>query len=322
MPVKPIRKSDGRGIDPISTGAVPNTAMNIPRPFFRVHGMVRGLEAVPVSPQFEGRFGRMFRRLPPAVFSEAALHDLAAEGHVTAEQEEESTPETEADDEENVGPDATRPAISSGYTYWGQFIDHDLTFDPASSLQKENDPDALVDFRTPRFDLDNVYGRGPDDQPYMYQPDGVRFVLGRPLTGNSKDPNSRDLPRTGAGRAIIGDPRNDENVIVSQLQATFLRFHNRMADVMAVSDPNLFSTVQREVRFHYQWAVLFDFLKTIIGEDRLRQLLPHLGTKEQSPLEKPPALKYYDKPRNDLFIPVEFTVAAYRFSHAGRRAVD
>src|SRR2546428_1368524 len=149
-----------------------------------------------------------------------------------AEAEAKPTSEEENDDEENIGtPD--NPGISAGFTYLGQFIDHDLTFDPASSLQKQDDPDALVDFRTPRFDLDNVYGRGPDDQPYLYQDDGVRMLLGRPLTGNADDPKTRDVPRNspaaGPKRALIGDPRNDENVIVSQLQATFLRFHNRVA---------------------------------------------------------------------------------------------
>lgn len=104
------------------------------------HGGVRGSELLTRSPLFEGRFGRMFRRLPPAMFSEAALHALAT--IMIAEAEDEPTPETEVDDEENQG-------IAAGFTYLGQFIDHDLTFDPASSLMKQNDPDALVDFAIP-----------------------------------------------------------------------------------------------------------------------------------------------------------------------------
>src|SRR5438093_1175191 len=187
--------------------------------------MIRGLEPTPRSQSFEGRFGRMFRHLHPAHFDEATLTALGTA--MTAELEDPPTPEDQVDDEENSG-------ISAGYTYFGQFIDHDLTFDPVSSLDKQNDPDALVDFRTPRFDLDCVYGRGPDDQPYLYEDDGVRMLLGRPLTGNPHDPNTRDVPRNSPApgspkRALIGDPRNDENVIVSQLHATFLRFHNRIA---------------------------------------------------------------------------------------------
>src|SRR4029078_11298526 len=113
--------------------------------FRRLHGQLRGLsEAVPKSPQFEGRFGRMFRALPQAVFAESDLQKLAAA--MVAEEEDEPTPENDpqGDDEENAGPDRAQPAISAGYTYWGQFLDHDITFDPASSLEKFNDPDALI----------------------------------------------------------------------------------------------------------------------------------------------------------------------------------
>ncbi|MGC4036107.1 MAG: hypothetical protein QM764_09110 [Chitinophagaceae bacterium] len=110
----------------------------------------RGLLSTPQSSSLEGRFGRMFRTLPSATHS---VEDLAALGKaMVADPENPPTPETEIDGEENQGIDA-------GYTYFGQFIDHDLTFDPASSLQKQNDPNGLEDFRTPRFDLDNVYGR-------------------------------------------------------------------------------------------------------------------------------------------------------------------
>jgi heme peroxidase len=270
------------------------------------HGLLRGLQHIPRSPSFEGRFGRMFRSLPAAEFRPEILEQLARA--MTAEREEPPTPETERDAEENSG-------ISAGITYLGQFIDHDLTFDPSSSLQKQNDPDALVDFRSPRFDLDSVYGRGPDDQPYLFAADGVRMLLGRRLTGSPKDPNARDLPRShpaaGPKRAIIGDPRNDENVIVSQLHAAFLRFHNRVADHLGNAD---FETVQRFVRWHYQWVVVHDFLPTIVEAETLHHVLPHLmsGT---SLAEDPPRLRFFHW-RREPFMPVEFSVAAYRFGHS------
>ena len=229
----------------------------------RRHGSgLRGENLSRQSLQFEGRFGRMFRTLPGAHHTVADLTALAAA--MTAPAEATQTPEDDpnGDDEENHG-------ISAGYTYLGQFIDHDLTFDPASSLQKQNDPDALTDFRTPRFDLDNIYGRGPDDQPYLYQADGIRMLLGRQLTGSVNDPNgTRDVPRNTPSegppqhtpaadvprRALIGDPRNDENVIVCNLQSTVLRFHNRIADLLEArhGTPPAFEEVQRTVRFHYQ----------------------------------------------------------------------
>jgi hypothetical protein len=248
----------------------------------------------------------MFRLLPPAEFRPEILEELARA--MTAEREDPPTPETERDAEEN-------PAISAGITYLGQFIDHDLTFDPSSSLQKQNDPDALIDFRSPRFDLDSVYGRGPGDQPYLYAADGVRMLLGRRLTGSAKDPKARDLPRSnpaaGPRRAIIGDPRNDENVIIAQLHTVFLRFHNRVADHLKHAD---FETVQRFVRWHYQWVVIHDFLPTVVEEETLHHVLPHLknGT---SLAEDPPRLHFFHW-RNEPFIPVEFSVAAYRFGHS------
>ncbi|HEY6136553.1 MAG TPA: heme peroxidase family protein [Thermoanaerobaculia bacterium] len=271
----------------------------------RAHGLgVRGLDVPRRSEQYEGRFGRMFRSLPAAEHEEADLIALA--DAMTAEPEDDAD-ENVLDPEENRG-------IAAGYTYVGQFIDHDITFDPASSLQKLNDPDGLVDFRTPRFDLDSVYGRGPDDQPYLYeQPAGRKFLLGDPLTGNADDPDTRDLPRNAAtpARALIGDPRNDENVIVSQLQGIFLRFHNRIADLFPGAT---FPELQRIVRWHYQWAVLHDFLPTIAGEKNVFAVLPSLKH-DTSIYKDRPDLRFFHW-RNEPFMPIEFSVGAYRFGHS------
>jgi hypothetical protein len=272
------------------------------------HGAgVRGFNLAPSSPFFNGRFGRMFRALPPAEFganddeSQNALRKLGA-AMVSGE------------DAPKDGPDNEESGIPAAYTYLGQFIDHDLTFDPASSLQRQNDPDALIDFRTPRFDLDSVYGRGPDDQPYLYA-DGKKFQLGDALTGDAlgQPLNAHDLPRSSAtpARAIIGDPRNDENVIVSQLQGLFLRFHNKVASDHASAS---FADVQQEVRFHYQWVVLNDFLPTIVEHDVLHQVLPHLPQGSNVRLH-PPRLAFYHF-TNDMFMPLEFSAAAYRFGHS------
>jgi hypothetical protein len=205
-------------------------------------------------------------------------------------------------------PDAEESGIPALYTYFGQFIDHDITFDPTSSLVKHTDPDALTDFRTPAFDLDNVYGRGPDDQPYMY--DGTTFLLGDKIGGGS-DPNAQDLPRNNADpqRALIGDPRNDENSIVSQLQGLFLRFHNRTVKDHPEIDPRTdFDQLQRIVRFHYQFVVLNDFLPRIVHSSVLADLKTH-GRFDRNKLE-------FFHWKNKPFMPVEFSVAAYRLGHS------
>jgi len=260
----------------------------------------------------------MFRSLPPADFDDAALVKLATAMISPPELGKDGkptvTPETEIDDEENFG-------LPAGYTYFGQFVDHDITFDPLSSLVRLNDPDGLTDFRSPALDLDSLYGRGPEDVPYMYDPSGRKFLLGdRDLTGATSDGGAivaltKDLPRF-RGRAIIGDKRNDENVIVSQIQGLFLRFHNFLAD----SNPDLsFLEVQRLVRWHYQWLIIFDYLPRIIGRARVAQILPHiLGT--DSIYEDRPQLHFYC-PRNESFMPIEFSGAAYRFGHSMVRPI-
>ncbi|MGC4036108.1 MAG: peroxidase family protein [Chitinophagaceae bacterium] len=145
-------------------------------------------------------------------------------------------------------------------------------------------------------------------------------MLGRKLTGHTEDANSRDLQRNINQRAIIGDPRNDENVIVSQLQATFIRFHNRVANVLKKKDPSVtFEQVQQCVRWHYQWVVLYDFLPTIVGQKMLETVLPHIKL-NRSVYEERPKLEFY-KFKKSAFMPVEFSVAAYRFGHSMIRPI-
>jgi hypothetical protein len=277
-------------------------------PRIRPHGApVRGSALARGSSLFGGPFGRIFRALPAADFGPTDQDSIAA--LTTLAEKMVATPDP-ADPKDGV--DSEESGIPSAYTYLGQFIDHDLTFDPASSLQRQNDPDALVDYRTPKFDLDNVYGRGADDQPYLYE-DGRSFILGSALGGAAANQGARDLPRSlpqqagGAQRAIIGDPRNDENVIISQLQGLFHRFHNKLAADMKDKS---FDDVQREVRFHYQWLVLHDFLPTIVSDDVLQAVLPDRG----KTLVKP-NLQFY-RPKNEAFMPLEFSAAAYRFGHS------
>jgi len=262
------------------------------------HGnMIRGLASVNRSLHFEGRFGRMFRFLHPAHFgnTESEIIDrLTRLGNAMSATFD--PPKDGKDDEES--------GIPALYTYFGQFIDHDITFDPMSSLQKQNDPDALTDFRSPAFDLDNVYGRGPDDQPYLYDNAAVPgFLLGDAISGG--DAGARDLQRNQMGRALIGDPRNDENTIVSQLQGLFLRFHNRTVQ----DNPKLsFDDIQKLVRYHYQYVILEDFLPRIIHAQVLSDLREN-GRYAQS------KLKYFHW-KNSPFLPVEFSAAAYRLGHS------
>jgi hypothetical protein len=265
------------------------------------HGSgIRGLSNLNNIDGDGGKFGRLFKNLAPGRWSESDLAKLA-------------TAMTGTDGPQD-GPDPEESDFAAAYTYFGQFIDHDITFDPSTFQQQQSDPDGIRDFRTPRFDLDNVYGRGPADQPYLY--DGSKLALGEKLFVIERNPKARDLLRVSAAsdgnqRAIIGDPRNDENVIVSQFQGMMQRFHNRMVDLHPKST---FDQVQLEVRRHYQWAVLHDFLPKIVQEDVLNEVSPAIANDKLSFKDHPPVLKFYTA--KSPIMPVEFSVAAYRLGHS------
>jgi hypothetical protein len=266
----------------------------------------RGLAAFedPAKPSKSGRFGRLFDpdddQLSPEI-----LPKLASSMIGDGPDEDNSIFDDDVDDENRsrLGGDDARPLrITSGYTYLGQFIDHDLTFDPISSLAAQIDPDALLDFRTPRFDLDSLYGAGPDDQPYLYQPDGEKLVEG----------SGGDVVRMG-DRAVIGDPRNDENRIVVQLQHLFIRFHNRVIDLLRGQGitGQRFQRAQQIVRWTYQWIVLHDFLPRILKDVVAAEVQTAAARKQPFALTVKMSNSF-----GEPFMPVEFAGAAYRFGHS------
>ena len=218
------------------------------------------------------------------------------------------------DPEENI-------LVPAGYTYLGQFIDHDLTFDSTSSLDPASSAEP-TNLRTPRFDLDCLYGDGPDTQPFMYDPAGEKLLFKNdPVSPSAKptDLAAQDLLRNPNGRAIIGDKRNDENSIVSQIQLSFVKYHNAVVDELKKRDPNtwntpnkLFASARNEVRWTYQRLVVEDFLARIVHAD----VLSNLKGKTPAQRAKNYALYTEDKRSN---LPREFVAAAYRFGHSGVR---
>lgn len=242
---------------------------------------------------------------------------------------------------ETESSDSRIPTI---YTYWGQFIDHDVTANTDRNDVTDITKDAFIpldptqvtmdlkNLRRPQLDLDSVYGDGPDGDAHLFY-DGAKFRLG--VIGDNApgvripdvDDNERDLPRIGqlisqgvatedsfedslrnmeAFRRLpwIGDMRNDENTIVAQFHQAVLRFHNKVVDRLEGTVPadKLFAEARKLTTWHYQWLVINDYLKTITYPGIVDEIL--CGGR-----------KFYDPDNQREFMPLEHSVAAFRFGH-------
>ena len=279
----------------IATGSL---AVGIPASAARVNTTCTGSSS---------SYGRMFPNLGKANFGSSAIDALANANIAEAET---PTPEGQSDPEDNFD-------ISAGYTYFGQFIDHDLTLDDRpNDLTTPTDVRSLVNLRTPQLDLDSLYGQGPSKSPTLYNTDGMHLLTGKTLTG-SADKGSMDLPRSTNGQAIIGDPRNDENRIVAGIHSSFIRLHNKYIDQVKRAHPRwtasqIFAEARRQTIWNYQSIIVNDFLPQIAGRRAVDSVVTPTRTGYST------RLGFYNMCAQ---MPVEFSVAAYRFGHSMVRSV-
>ena len=216
----------------------------------------------------------------------------------------------------DAGPWDSRD-LPAGYTYFGQFVDHDLTFNNSPlDLRPSTDLKELSNLRSPFLDLDHVYGDGPESgrstQLYYGDAGAERFRIGLTsasdalgLPGGTPD----DVPFCG-DVPMIGDRfdlRNTENLILRQLHVIFLKFHNAVLaklpehqneQGLPPNAENLFAQAKRLVIWVYQYAVWHDFVMTVTN-NRAQQL------------------RINEACRTEPFhLPVEFALAAFRFGHS------
>jgi hypothetical protein len=223
-----------------------------------------------------GRYGRMFD-LPALDVDDTILRRLGAVGGFCDGGECKEDSEVEA-----------------GWPFFGQYVAHDLTAD-RSPLRAHNDLGALRNMRSPRANLEALYGGGPGGSPYLYQRDDPAKLL----------ENDGDLPRNQQGIALIGDPRNDVHVFMGQMQVAFIAAHNLLVDRLRedeVAESDLFDEARRSLSWHYQWLIVSEFLPGLVGQELIDEVFRN-------------GLRFY-RPEPDPFIPVEFADAAYRYGHS------
>jgi hypothetical protein len=296
-------------------------------------GHARGNGGAPAS---SVDFGRIFPNLPP--FAEAndtvraALIEVGQQDGILDGQDDLAAGPKAliVDPTVNGNPTATNlygtnpdnPTMTAGSTFVGQFIDHDITFDQTSQLGVPQNPLISPNTRTPALDLDSVFGGGPGLRPDLYvdNPDGS---VGPELKIGSGGVHE-DVPRVpngdGTFTALVGDPRNDENVIVAGMHCAHILFYNRVLDELSEHDLGHFPAARayrehsassyvafllaRQVTlWHYQWLLVNEHLPQIAGQQMVNDVLGHGN-------------RFYNPPPGDAFMPIEFGAAAYRFGHS------
>jgi hypothetical protein len=184
---------------------------------------------------------------------------------------------------------------AAGWPIFGQFVAHDITAD-RSALRSHVDPEALRNARAPQLNLECLYGDGPIGHPFLFERnDPAKFLLGV---------DDADVPRNAEGIAIIGDPRNDSHTLMAQMHLAMQKAHNAFVDDTrgrGVPEHEVFATAARELRWHYQWIVLDEFLPSLVGRPLVDEILTE-GPR-------------WFRPKDDVFIPLEFADAAYRYGH-------
>jgi Animal haem peroxidase len=247
-----------------------------------------GLARTGGAPLAGGRYTRLFPELPTLAIEPQLLRAIGRAGGPC--------------DATSRRPSEAR-AVAAGRPVFGQYLAHDLTAD-RSPLTHHDDEELLRNARSARLDLELLYGEGTVANPYLYsRRDPARLLLGR---GGSDDED--DLPRNAEGVALAGDPRQDSHVLISQMQVAMIRAHNRLVDRLredGVPDADLFGAARRSLTWHYQYAVLHDYLPETIGQERAARLLAE-GPR-------------HFRPDGAVAIPLEFADAADRFGHSQMR---
>jgi hypothetical protein len=227
-------------------------------------------------------YARMFPELPAFKSDDAFLVALGRAGGLCDCADEEDEP-------------ASLGSEAAGWPFFGQFVAHDITAD-RSEIGVVTDPERLRNARSPQLNLECLYGDGPVGHPFLFRRDDPAKLL----TGIG----GCDVQRNAEGTAVIGDPRNDSHVLMSQMHLAFVRAHNAFVDrarASAAPGPAVFETAARELRWHYQAAVLREFLPRLVGANLTSLLLD--GDR-----------RFY-RPVDGAYMPLEFADAAYRYGH-------
>ena len=334
----------GAGLAAASAGILPGIRPAAARAAVTGAGAA-GHSLPPGAPASSMLFGRIFPQLPPFApvtdAVQAALLEAGAQGGILDAQDDlaagpkalivDPTVNGNPTAANPYGTNPDNPTMTAGSTFVGQFTDHDITFDQTSHLGVTTNPLTSPNTRTPALDLDSVFGGGPTISPGLYVP-GPGGSAGPQLLIGSGGVHE-DVPRTANGdgtySAVLGDPRNDENVMIAGLHCAHILFYNRVLSELGSMNLSRFPAargadqrtlssarsgdgalnylkylIARQVTlWHYQWLLVNEHLPQIAGQQVVNDVLANGN-------------QFYLPPPGDAFMPIEFGAACYRFGHS------
>ncbi|SEJ83390.1 Animal haem peroxidase [Sphingomonas sp. OV641] len=326
-------------------------------------------DVVPLDSVLEAEIGDTRSRLVPAAVGGGSFAFYFADA--PALPEDPTLPDrlddvAEAMVEAASDPEAQNSTIPPIFTYFGQFVDHDITAntDRESVLSQidgviipvdRSDVVAgLFNLRDGSLQLDSIYGDTVGQGPFATKLAGLmrhptskaKMRLAIPVDTPGQvppfpkgpDDNAADLLRLGfligrgdvkqadldalpadlretfvnpdgtpnLERAIIGDARNDENLLVAQLHMSMLRFHNKLVDATGS-----FDGARRLMRWHYQWLLVNQYLRTICDTAVVDDVVAR-----EAPLYGEFFAAHGTAGSAQMPLPLEFSVAAFRFGHS------
>jgi hypothetical protein len=192
---------------------------------------------------------------------------------------------------------STQPA---GFTFLAQLLDHELTLDSRALSEQEHRAPGAGGHAGRVLDLDSIYGGGPDGAPHLYNTQlRGRFLVG--WTNDDMGHRYEDLPRNQQGLALTGDPRNDDNLVLSRLHLVLIKAHNHL-----IASGLGFDAARHTLVFHFQQLVLRDFLPRLLGT-ALAGTIVEGGRLHVCPRDAPAP------------VPLEFLAAAFRYGHVQLR---
>ncbi len=195
--------------------------------------------------------------------------------------------------------------LPAAYTYFGQFLAHDLTH--MKKQENGNNETVWVNASNHALTFESLFGTlhagGQSSAEWINE---AGACLGQNQNIPTQIEPTFDLPRdihNGQPRCV--DPRADSNLALAQMHVLLVRFHQKLAKISEATEQD----AKLETKRHIQAVVLTDYLPRLIPSDIYNSVLKE-GRRVVAPDDAA-----------EFLVPLEFAAAVFRFGHSMVRKV-